>query len=59
LALYVNRSVALQRLVTIYMTLQYVADGAVGTSMPAEIELIQEAGWMGFIRGVLKEEGWN
>jgi hypothetical protein len=41
------------------MTLQYVADGAVGTSMPAEIELIQEAGWMGFIRGVLKEEGWN
>jgi hypothetical protein len=59
LALYVNRSVALQRLVTIYMTLQYVADGAVGMSMPAEIELIQEAGWMGFIRGVLKEEGWN
>jgi hypothetical protein len=41
------------------MTLQYVADGAVGMSMPAEIELIQEAGWMGFIRGVLKEEGWN
>jgi hypothetical protein len=57
LALYVNRSVALQRVVTIYMTLQYVADGAVGLSMPAEIGLIQEAGPIGFIRGVLKQEG--
>ncbi|MFT7405184.1 PaaI family thioesterase [Zhongshania sp.] len=57
LPLYVNRSVALRRVVTIDMTLQYVAGGNVGLPILAEIELIQETGRMGFIRGVLKQEG--
>jgi hypothetical protein len=37
--------------------LQYVAGGNVGLPILAEIELIQETGRMGFIRGVLKQEG--
>ncbi|MBU0538703.1 MAG: PaaI family thioesterase [Gammaproteobacteria bacterium] len=57
LPLYVNRSVAFGRVVTIDMTLQYVAGGTIGLPLLAEVELIHETGRMGFTRGVLKQEG--
>lgn len=57
LPLYVNRSVALRRVVTIDMALQYVAGGTIGLPLLAEVELIHETGRMGFTRGVLKQEG--
>ena len=57
LPLYINRSVAFGRVVTIDMTLQYVAGGTVGLPLLADIELIHETGRMGFTRGVLKQEG--
>ncbi|WP_269620306.1 PaaI family thioesterase [Zhongshania sp. BJYM1] len=57
LPLYVNRSVALGRVVIIDMNLQYVAGGTVGVPLLAEVELIQETGRMGFTRGLLKQEG--
>ncbi|CAA0091980.1 Uncharacterised protein [Zhongshania aliphaticivorans] len=56
LPLFVNRSVAFGRVVTIDLTLQYVAGGTIGLPLLAEVELIHETGRMGFTRGVLKQD---